>query len=120
MFPIFILLLAAMIDFGIGLYSYQTLINSARDGARLASTACSVAPCEGAVAARVAVAAGGLAPGVTVTCVTSAGAAQNCATGTALRGDMVTVTATYTYRMIWPLTFGTTIPMTSSVQYMVE
>ncbi len=114
-FPLFILLLAGMIDFGMGLYSYMTIINAARDGARLAATNCNSTDCGSAVRARVTSAAGGLAPSVTVTCTPHA---ANCSD--AVKGDSVTVTAQYTYRMLWPLSFGTQIPMTSSVTFMVE
>jgi Flp pilus assembly protein TadG len=114
-FPLFVLLVAGMIDFGIGLYSYMTIINAARDGARLAATACEGTACSGAVGARVTASAGGLAPTVTVTC--SPGL-LDCSD--AKKGDIVTVTASYTYKMIWPLTFGTQIPMSSSVTFMVE
>jgi Flp pilus assembly protein TadG len=115
-FPIFILLLAGMIDFGIGLYSYMTIINAARDGARLAATACNSTACSPAVSARVTAAAGGLSlTGVSVVCAPNA---ANCSD--AVKGDSVTVTAQYTYRMIWPLAFGTQIPMTSSIKFMVE
>ena len=30
------------------------------------------------------------------------------------------MTADYTYQMIWPVTFGTQIPMTSTVTFMAE
>jgi Flp pilus assembly protein TadG len=120
-FPLFVVLLAGMIDFGVGLYSYMTLINAARDGARLGATACSAGPCSAAVTARVTAASSGMNPSVAVVCVPAPGnPAVNCASGTALGGDSVRVTASYTYNMIWPLAFGTQIPMTSEVTFMVE
>lgn len=121
-FPLFILLLAGMIDFGMGLYSYMTIINAARDGARLGATACSAGPCTGSVTARVTAAASGLNPTVSVVCVNAAGATVSCSANpvAADRGGSVTVTASYTYQMIWPLTFGTQIPMASTVTFMTE
>ena len=44
-FPLFILLLAGMIDFGLGLYSYMTINNATRDAARLGATMCTANPC---------------------------------------------------------------------------
>lgn len=124
-FPVFVLLLAGMIDFGMGLFAYMTTINAARDGARLAVTNCTAGPCEASVRARTLAAAGNLNPTVTITCAKtnadgSTGASVNCSTGTALSGDNATVTVSYTYRMVWPLTFGTQIPMTSSVRMILE
>ena len=40
--PIFLLIVAGMIDFGLGLYTYVTMANGARDGVRLAATTCDV------------------------------------------------------------------------------
>jgi hypothetical protein len=50
----------------------------------------------------------------------SKGAAVNCASGTAGKGDQVTVQVDYSYRMVWPLGFGTQIPMTASMTLLVE
>lgn len=125
--PVFLLLLAGMIDFGLGLYSHMTIVNAARDGGRLAATACStVEPsCSDAVKARVTAAASGLSPIVDVDCTDANGDVVDCRPKTTgqtgvVKGDSVTVTASYIYRMIWPLAFGTQIPMTSSVTFMVE
>ena len=122
MFPIFVLVLAAIIDFGLGMYSYMTILNAVRDGGRLAVTNCTGAACLGAVQSRTYASSVGLLSGatstVTVACATTAGVSEACSASAA--GDSVTVTANYTYRMIWPLTFGTTIPMTSSVTFMME
>jgi Flp pilus assembly protein TadG len=52
-FPFFVLLLAAVIDFGLGLYSYLTIINAAREGSRLGATECSVKTCEADIKQRV-------------------------------------------------------------------
>jgi Flp pilus assembly protein TadG len=125
--PLFLLLLAGMIDFGLGLYSYMTIINAARDGARLGSTACAAATpaCSAAISSRVTAGAGGLSVAVTPTCKTSAtatppNATVSCDSGSAKGGGSVTVTVQYTYQMIWPLTFGTSIPMSSASMFMVQ
>jgi Flp pilus assembly protein TadG len=120
-FPMFILLVAGMLDFGIGLYRYMTIVNAARDGARMGANACTaLGGCSAAVSARVTAASGGLNPGITVVCRTPANAIVNCASGKATSGDSITVTASYTYHMIWPLAFGTNIPMGSSAKFMVQ
>ncbi len=130
-FPLFILLLAAMVDFGVGLYGYMTVSNAVRDGGRLGATACTALTCSNAVKARVTAASGGLvqAGDVSVSCTTAAGAAIGCTRSTTVppdpqngvvNGDSVTVTASYTYHMIWPLAFGTQIPLTSAVTFMTE
>ena len=129
--PIFLLMLAGMIDFGLGLYSYMTINNAARDGARLGATACSAVACTDPITARVGVAAGGLDPTVTVVCshetAPNVTVAVPCSpklvsppTAGVQKGDSITVTADYTYHMIWPLTFGTQIPMTATVTFMAE
>ena len=125
-FPLFILLLAGMIDFGIGLYSYMTINNAVRDAARLGATMCTANPCGAAIVARATNAASGLAidPPV-VTCTAQVGAVPphpvpNCSGATALPGDSVTVQITYNYRMVWPLAFGSTIKMTSSMTMLAE
>ena len=129
-FPLFILLLAGMVDFGIGLYSYMTLVNATREGARLGATACSVLACTDAVTARVTAASAGLNPSpISVTCTKAAGGNIACTKNTAIPpaaqngvkyGDSVTVESEYRYHMIWPLTFGTEIRMTSKVTFMAE
>ena len=128
--PVFLLLLAGMIDFGIGLYSNMTINNAARDGARLGATACTAVDCTGGsnpVSARVIAASSGLGPTVTVVCRAASNNAvvpcQPKATPTSagvVKGDSIAVTASYTYRMIWPLTFGTAIPMSATVTFMLE
>jgi Flp pilus assembly protein TadG len=130
-FPLFILLLAAMVDFGLGLYSYMTVNNAVRDGARLGATACSALTCTEAVKARVVAASNGLArpADVTVVCTKAAGGSTPCTRNTTIppdpqngtkNGDMVKVTATFTYRMVWPLAFGSPITLTSIATYMAE
>ena len=121
-FPIFILILAAIIDFGLGMYSYMTVLNAAREGGRLAVTNCTKTDCTSAVQSRTYASSNGLLSAssgtVTVTCYHGATVLGNCSSSAI--GDDVVVYISYTYKMIWPLTFGTQIPMTSKVTFLLE
>lgn len=116
--PVFILLLAGMIDFGMGLYSYMTIQNAAREGARLGVTDCTATDCASAVTSKAQAGAPGLAITVSVTCAKADGTAEACSSSTS--GDSVTVGVSYNYAMIWPLTFGANIPMGTSVKMRLE
>jgi Flp pilus assembly protein TadG len=112
--PIFLLLLAGLVDFGIGLYSQMTIINAAREGARLGIVelgvpGVDVAAAKGHITDKVAEAASGLDTDTTITCV------PTCASGNAL-----VVQVDYPYKMLWPLAFGNKIDLTSSVQMRIE
>lgn len=126
-FPIFILLLAGIIDFGLGMYSYMTIQNATREGARLAVTNCDLQrDCTLAIQSRTAGSSNGLLDGseVTVACFPKGSATAYPGGGAGCANsrpeDSVRVSTSYTYRMIWPLTFGTQIPMTSTVTFMLE
>jgi Flp pilus assembly protein TadG len=130
-FPLFILLVAGMVDFGLGLYNYMTVNNAVRDGARLGATACSALACTNAVKARVTAASNAMVSpsDVTVTCAKAGGGAVPCTRNTTIpptaqngakTGDSVTVRAQFTYHMVWPIAFGTPITLTSSATYMTE
>jgi Flp pilus assembly protein TadG len=122
--PLFLLLIAGMVDFGIGLYSNITVINAAREGARLSVTA----PGDpAAVDARVRAMAGGLNAddlSVNMTCQRpdpAPATTWKACTGTQYQpGDAVVVSVDYVYHMIWPLAFGNRIPMTSTVRMRIE
>ena len=125
--PVFLLLLSGMIDFGSGLFANQTIINAAREGARvgittLSSTADNPAP----VTARVQAMATSLDPTkltVTVTCLLPAGTAcPNNASGypSWASADSVVVKVDYDYKMIWPIALGTTFPLSTTVQMRIE
>ena len=131
MFPVFILLLAGMIDFGLGLYSYMSVINAAREGARYGATQCATADCAASVKQQAVSAAAAsftmgqaiTASNVTVTCTNSVGTDVGCGAVTDANsrvGGYVTVTVNYSYKMIWPLTFGTAIGETSTVKMRIE
>ena len=132
--PIFILLLAGIADFGIGLYQYMTVINSARVGARFGtlnatnpSAIVNAAQSAGiGSSATVTVSCWSVVGNGNVTTPTSAPGGAGWGTCSAsspnptTSGDTIAVTVTYNYSMILPLTFGHTIPMSSTVQMMVE
>lgn len=115
--PIFLLLLAGIVDFGLGLYSQMTVINAAREGARVgivelgvATTPAEVATAKANIETRVSEMASGLDVDTIVTCVPAA-----CASG-----NPVVVQVDYQYRMLWPLAFGTEIGLSSTVQMRIE
>jgi Flp pilus assembly protein TadG len=118
--PVFLLVLCGILDFGFLLYGRMTVINAAREGARAAvtvptpTTATLQAAAQGA-ATNVASGIGPLT--VTIACVPQP--SKTCAWNSA-QADSVSVTVSYTYRAFFPLLFGTTIPMASTVQMVLE
>ena len=125
--PVFLLLLSGMIDFGSGLYANQTIINAAREGARVGVTSLSSANDNPApVTARVKAMATSLdltKLTVTVTCVLPAGTAcPNNVSGYPnwASADSVVVQVDYSYKMIWPIALGTTFPLSTTVQMRIE
>jgi Flp pilus assembly protein TadG len=129
--PLFLLLICGMVDFGMGLYTYMTVNNAIRDAGRFAATACTTITCTEAVKSRAATASGNTLQKseVSVACTKAAGGAVTCTKNTAVppdaqngakTGDTVTVTATFTYRMIWPLAYGTPITLTSTATFLAE
>jgi hypothetical protein len=58
---------------------------------------------------------------VTTTCQRPSGSTfTSCSSPQWVAGDAVTVRVDYEYSMIWPLTFGTKIPLSSTVQMRIE
>lgn len=122
--PIFMLLLAGILDFGIGLYSQMTVINAAREGARFGVvTFQTIEPGDVAsIKQRVIDMSSGLtltAADIAVTCKPEASSTFS-ACSTPGSGDAVRVQVDYDYQMIFPLAFGTSIPLSSSVQMRIE
>jgi Flp pilus assembly protein TadG len=137
--PIFMLVLSGILDFGFALFSRMTVINAAREGARAAvmvsdTTTIPLVAQTNAVAAA---AQGGLAVTVStsadVTCLlttVSASSPPACGNWTKYdkitnptgpqSGDSVSVTVHYTYHTFFPLAFGTTFELTSTVQMVIE
>ena len=125
--PVFLLLLSGMIDFGSGLYANQTIINAAREGARVGVTTLTSSNDNPApVTARVKALATSLDLSkltVTVTCLLPAGSAcPNNASGYPAwaSADSVVVKVDYGYKMIWPIALGTTFPLSTTVQMRIE
>ena len=118
--PIFILLLAGMIDFGFGFYSYMTVINGARVGAREAAInpGDTSGAIESAVNAEV-VALNSSLVTTSIQCETGSTWAA-CGTSNDASGGTIAVTVSYAYHNIWPLPFAPTIPMSSTVQMRIE
>ena len=112
--PVFLLILAGVIDFGLGLYSQMTVINAAREGARYAvvntplNTSNVTNPGRGDDRWPRPVAAHGecLLPGRVRRRPQS--------------GDTVVGRVDYDYHMLWPLAFGNTIDLSSTVQMRIE
>ncbi|HTC85547.1 MAG TPA: TadE/TadG family type IV pilus assembly protein [Candidatus Acidoferrum sp.] len=133
-FPIFMLVLAGLLDFGFLLYNRISVINAAREGARAASVSAAFsdfAPnAQGAVQST---APGG--PGAktcgqagadcqySVSCVRTAGSCNfNSAAGykSGVGGDSVSVTVTYAYHSFFGSFFGAVINVSSTVQMVIE
>jgi Flp pilus assembly protein TadG len=120
-FPVFVLLLAGVIDFGLGLYSNVTVINAAREGARLGV----VLPGDTtAIEDRVRAIATGLdltKLSVTTSCMRPSGSTfVACSSPMWASGDSVRVKVDYQYSMVWPLTFGAQLDLSSAVQMRIE
>jgi Flp pilus assembly protein TadG len=119
--PVFLLILAGILDFGLGLYSQMTVINAAREGARLGV----VEPGNVAdIKARVDAMAAGLDKTrltISVTCQHSDGSAcSGTWASTDTDSETVIVKVDYAYRMLWPLAFGNTLNLSSTVQMRIE
>lgn len=119
--PLFLLLLAGIIDFGLGLNASISVSNAAREGARLGA----VDAISADIVARVNSMMGpypGPPTSVTATCTHAGGGActlDNSATKPG-SGDSVVVTVSYNYHMVWPLTFGNIITLTSTARFRIE
>ena len=125
-FPLFMLVLAGILDFGFALYTRMTVINAAGAGANAAvivsdySTVSTVAT----GAADAAAAQGGVTPSsVTTICLqttSSITAPPTIACSSAKLGDSVSVTVNYTYKTFFPLMFGASFNMSSTVQMVIS
>jgi Flp pilus assembly protein TadG len=140
--PIFLLILAGIIDFGLGLFFRMTVINAARDGARAAVMVSNTATIPGPAGvaearARAAATQGGLdVSSVTETClrttvsVTSPPACGNWNNYNASTnptgpqsGDSVSVTVNYKYQIHFPMLTLLGIKefdLSSTVQMVIE
>ena len=118
--PLFLLLLAGMVDFGLGLNASITVTNAAREGARLGTTK----PIASAIDARARAMTAGLDASkvdVATSCKRPTGSTPaTCTLATWQSGDSVVVTVTYEYKMIWPLAMGNIINMASTTEMRLE
>lgn len=121
-FPVFILLLAGIVDLGLALFSNVTIISAAREGARLGV----VLPGDtAAIEDRVRAMSTGLDLSkltVTSTCLRDSGGGSfaACTSPQWQAGDTVKVQVDYDYTMVWPVTFGTQLDLSTSVQMRIE
>jgi hypothetical protein len=119
--PVFFLLVAGMFDFGLGIYSDLTLVNAAREGARVGV----IDPGNtSAIEDRVRAMAGNLDSSrlrVTVACERPSGTVfTSCTSPMWLPGDATKVTVDYRYSMFFPILFGTEIPLSSESKMRIE
>jgi Flp pilus assembly protein TadG len=119
--PVFFLLVAGMFDFGLGIYSDLTLVNAAREGARLGV----IEPGDTtAIESRVRAMSGNLDNAklnVTITCERPSGSTfVNCSNPKWQPGDATNVVVDYQYSMFFPLLFGTEIPLSSESKMRIE
>jgi Flp pilus assembly protein TadG len=126
--PVFILVLSGIMDFGVLLYSRITVINAAREGARAASIVADATTIPTVVTGRVKAVSSGLtttSPTMTITstCVaiaTSPGPCTFSTTTSSQPGDAISVTVNYKYSSFFPLLFGAQIPLSATVQMVME
>ncbi len=119
--PVFFLVVAGMFDLGLGVYSDLTLVNAAREGARLGV----IDPGNtSAIETRVRAMAGNLDSSklkVTVACERPSGSSFTpCSSPMWLPGDATKVTVDYKYSVFFPILFGTEIPLSSESKMRIE
>ena len=119
--PVFFLLVAGMFDFGLGIYSDLTLVNAAREGARLGV----IDPGNTtAIEERVRAMANNLdgsKMSVTIECERVSGNRFAACTDPKWQpGDATRVVVDYDYTMFFPLLFGTEIPLSSEAKMRIE
>jgi Flp pilus assembly protein TadG len=119
--PVFLLILAGILDFGLGLYSQMTIINASREGARLGV----VEPGNvSGIDARVKAMSTSLdlaKMNVAVSCERPSGSSfVACSSPSWQAGDAVVVKVDYAYSMIWPLAMGNILNLTSTTQMRIE
>jgi Flp pilus assembly protein TadG len=123
--PVFLVILSGILDFGFMLYSRMSVINASREGARISVTAANRTTIPSLASGAVLDSAFGLTTASLSTstrCIAlKTTPSCNWSTTTSSQpGDAVSVTVTYTYQTFFPLLFGSTFPMSSTVQMVLE
>ena len=126
--PVFLLVLCGILDFGFMLFSRMTVINAAREAARAAvivsdTTTIPVLAPQTAQSVAAGAGLGLLTSNTAVTCVAIKSLPSSCSFATktsSQSGDAVSVTVTYPYKSFFPLLFGTTFNLSSTVQMVLE
>jgi len=123
--PVFLLVLCGILDFGFMLYSRMTVINASREGARISITAANRTTipslASGAVLNNVtALNSALITTSTSCVAIKTSGSCNWSSTTSSQAGDAVSVTVTYTYQTFFPLFFGSSIPMSSTVQMVLE
>jgi Flp pilus assembly protein TadG len=120
--PIFMLVLSGILDFGFLLYSRMGVINAAREGARAAIMVSDYSTIEEvAKGAAISAAAGGglTVTDVSTTCYETVSTTEK-ACSDVTTGDSAAVTVNYVYRTFFPLAFGSTFNLSSTVEMVIE
>lgn len=125
--PVFLLLVAGIIDFGFMFYSRMSVINAAREGARAAVTAIdNPTNIPALVHSSVRAVATGLSASDlsdTATCVPFQQASCDFVAGGSpdpMSGDGVLVSVQYTYHSLFARLFGVSFDVSSSMQMVIE
>lgn len=123
--PVFLLVLCGILDFGFMLFTRMSVINAAREGARISVTAADPTTIPTIATGTAQNAAFGLpaaSVNVSAACIAiKTPSSCNFSTKTASQaGDAVSVTVSYTYRTFFPFFFGTSFPMSATVQMVRE
>ena len=140
--PVFLLVLSGILDFGFMLFTRMSVINAAREGARVAAMTADDTTIVNAVQKRVVSAgsSGGITVNpttdVTLLCLQTTSSSYSATTKTpqctwtlynkdtnksgAQPGDSVSVTVNYSYKSFFPLLFGTSFNLSSTVQMVLD
>jgi hypothetical protein len=119
--PVFLLVVAGMFDLGMGIYSDLTLVNAAREGARVGV----IDPGNtSAIESRVRAMAGnldGTRLKISISCERPSGSSfTSCSTPMWLPGDATRVRVDYSHSVFFPVFFGTEIPLSSETAMRIE
>jgi hypothetical protein len=119
--PVFFLIVAGMFDLGLGVYSDLTLVNAAREGARLGVIdPGNTSAIEDRVRA-MSTNLDGSRLNVTITCERPSGSIfVPCTNPMWQPGDATKVKVDYKYSVFFPALFGTEIPLSSESKMRIE